>query len=148
MAEKKAKDNNSNQKVYRQETLERISSPEQLNDYLKVTNVGIWVVLITVMLLLAGIFVWSRVGTLETKQEAVAAVHSNQAVITLAKPGRIKEEYPIRFQNKEFTIDKIVTDEYGRAVVYVHMDVPDGDYKVEVVTDQIHPIDFLIKNQK
>ena len=68
MAEKKAKDKNSNQKVYRQETLERISSPEQLNDYLKVTNVGIWVVLITVMLLLAGIFVWSKVGTLETKQ--------------------------------------------------------------------------------
>lgn len=30
--------------VFRQETLERISSPEQLADYLKVASPGLWVV--------------------------------------------------------------------------------------------------------
>ncbi len=31
--------------VFRQETLDRISSPEQLNGYLRVTGPGIWAVL-------------------------------------------------------------------------------------------------------
>ena len=42
--------------IFRKKTLDRISSPEQLTDYLRVTNPGIWLVLATVVLLLAGIF--------------------------------------------------------------------------------------------
>lgn len=40
--------------VFRKKTLDRISSPEQITDYLRVTNPGIWVVLVAVILLLAG----------------------------------------------------------------------------------------------
>ena len=58
------------QTVFRQKTLERISSPEQLTDYLRVTNPGIWAVLAAVILLLAGLFAWSTVGTLETTADA------------------------------------------------------------------------------
>ena len=32
--------------VFRKKTLDRISSPEQLTDYLRVTNPGIWVALV------------------------------------------------------------------------------------------------------
>ena len=40
--------------VYRKASVERISSPEQLNDYLRVTNPSVWIVLAAVVLLLAG----------------------------------------------------------------------------------------------
>ena len=40
---------------FRQKTLNRISSPEQLTDYLRVTNPGIWIFLAAVVVLLAGI---------------------------------------------------------------------------------------------
>ena len=40
--------------VFRKKTLDRISSPEQITDYLRVTNPGIWVVLVAVILLLDG----------------------------------------------------------------------------------------------
>ena len=50
------------QTVFRKKTLDRISSPEQLTDYLRVTNPGIWVILAAVILLLAGVFAWSMVG--------------------------------------------------------------------------------------
>lgn len=52
--------------IFRSETLKRISSPEQLTDYLRVTNPGIWVVLAAVLALLVGFFVWMSVGTIET----------------------------------------------------------------------------------
>ncbi len=58
MAENKEKKQNNKNSVYRKETLERISSPEQLTNYLKVTNVGIWAVLVTVIMILVGILVW------------------------------------------------------------------------------------------
>ncbi len=57
---------------FRQKSLKRISSPKQLTDYLHVTNPGIWIFLAAVVVLLAGIFVWSTVGTLETTAKAVA----------------------------------------------------------------------------
>ena len=57
---------------FRQKSLKRISSPEQLTDYLHVTNPGIWIFLAAVVVLLAGIFVWSTVGTLETTAKAAA----------------------------------------------------------------------------
>ena len=41
--------------LFREKSLERVSSPEQLNDYIKVTTPSVWLVLIAVILLLVGI---------------------------------------------------------------------------------------------
>ena len=60
--------------IFRKETLDRIASPDQLTDYLRVTSLGIWVILATVILLLFGLIAWSAVGTLETKAEAKVVV--------------------------------------------------------------------------
>ena len=45
--------------LFREKSLERVSSPEQLNDYIKVTTPSVWLVLIAVILLLVGILTWS-----------------------------------------------------------------------------------------
>ncbi len=50
--------------IFREKSLERISEPEQLHDYIRVTTPGIWLVLIAVVILLAGVFVWGIFGTL------------------------------------------------------------------------------------
>ena len=71
----------NHQTVFRKKTLERISSPDQLTDYLCVTNPGIWVILVAVILLLAGVFAWSMVGTLETKAEVKIVVSDHTAQI-------------------------------------------------------------------
>ncbi len=65
--------------IFRQRSLERISSPEQLTDYLKVTNIGVWVILAAVIILLAGLFVWSMVGNLETITDRVAVSRTGRS---------------------------------------------------------------------
>ena len=40
--------------IFRKKSLDRISSPEQLNDYIRVANPGIWMILAAVIILLAG----------------------------------------------------------------------------------------------
>ena len=44
------------EQIFRKKSLDRLSSPEQLNDYLHVTSPGIWIVLGAVIFLLISIF--------------------------------------------------------------------------------------------
>lgn len=48
--------------IFRQESIDRISSPEKLDDYIRVTTPGVWITLIAIVLLLAGAIVWSIFG--------------------------------------------------------------------------------------
>ena len=133
------------QSLFRKETMDRISSPEVLTDYLKVTNPGIWVVLVAVIVLLGGIFAWSCVGTLETTSDAAVVVYDHTALVVLKDSGTIAEGMQLRVSNENVQIAKVQFDEYGRAVGKTEVALPDGTYEGTVVTEQMHPIDFLIK---
>ena len=135
--------------IFRQKTMERISSPEQLTDYLRVTNPGIWVILASVLLLLVGLIAWSTVGTLETKVDAKAVVQNQsvQAVPVGADVGEIQTGTPLRMASREFVISAVDTDEYGRTVAYTQADLPDGTYDAEIVVERIHPIGFLLESR-
>ena len=51
--------------IFRKKSLERVSSPEQLNDYIRVTTPSVWLILLALIVLLAGMLVWSIFGTVE-----------------------------------------------------------------------------------
>lgn len=132
--------------IFRQKSLERISSPEQLTDYLKVTNPGIWALLAAVIILLGGLFVWSMVGNLETVAGGVAVVEDGQAQVMLTDisyNSDIASGMPVRIGSDEYIISSVEKDEYGRSVALVPIDKADGKYDVSIVTESIHPITFL-----
>ncbi|MBQ9420511.1 MAG: hypothetical protein IJU30_01970 [Lachnospiraceae bacterium] len=52
--------------IFRKKSLEQISSPEELNDYLHVTGPSVWLVLTAVILLLAGMLIWSSVASFDS----------------------------------------------------------------------------------
>lgn len=131
--------------VFRRKSLERISSPEQLTDYLKVTNPGIWVMLAAVIVLLGGLFVWSMVGNLETLTDASALVENGQAQINVtdSSKGEISSGMTVRIGNDEYRISSVEKDEFGRIVAFAPVNEADGKYDVKIVTESIHPIEFL-----
>lgn len=49
--------------IFREKSLQRISSPEEMQDYIRVTRPAVWVILAAVILLLAGMIVWAVFGT-------------------------------------------------------------------------------------
>jgi len=51
--------------IFRKKSLERISSPESLNDCLHVTSPAVWLILTAVILLLAGMLIWSSVASID-----------------------------------------------------------------------------------
>ncbi len=51
--------------IFRQKNLDRMSSPDQLNDYIRVTTPSVWLVLAALIILLIGMLCWSIFGTVE-----------------------------------------------------------------------------------
>lgn len=51
--------------IFRKKSMERVSSPEALNDYIRVTTPSVWIVLIALVILLVGMLAWSIFGTVE-----------------------------------------------------------------------------------
>ncbi len=132
-------------RVFREKTLERISSPDQLNDYLHVTNPGIWAVLTAVIILLAGVFVWSCTGTLETKSPASMVVKNHVAEIVVKDDSVLEKGMVIKEASQEYYIASVSEDEYGRKTGIAEVNLPDGKYDAEVVTETTRPVEFLLK---
>ena len=55
--------------IFREKSLERISSPDQMDDYIKVTTPSVWIALIALVVLLIGILAWNIFGTVEVHDE-------------------------------------------------------------------------------
>ena len=64
--------------VFRKKSLEQINSPEQLDDYIRVTTPSVWIVLLALVVLLVGVLAWSILGTMEVHDEEgnVKEVHA------------------------------------------------------------------------
>jgi len=133
------------QSVFREKTLERINSPEQLTDYLHVTNPGIWVILIAIIVLMAGVFVWSCVGTLETTTPANAVISDHTAMVVVGDGSKLEAGMPLRIASQQYMIASVSEDDYGRETGVAEVDLPDGKYDAIVVTDETKPVEFLLK---
>ena len=54
-----------NESIFRQKSLERISSPEEIDNYMKVTRSSLWLTLGVIVLLLAALILWSVTARIE-----------------------------------------------------------------------------------
>ena len=51
--------------LFRQKSVERISSPEDLHEYMRVTSPRLWMILIAILVLLAGFIIFASTATME-----------------------------------------------------------------------------------
>ena len=131
---------------YRQKTLAKLSTPDELNDYLKVTNPGVWAVLIAVILLLVGTLVWACVGTLKTKADGRATVTGGMAAIVVSDAYTLESGMPATVGTAECTIQDTTLGASGTTVGLAPVEIADGTYDATVVVDETHAIDFLLKS--
>ena len=133
--------------IFSQQALDRINSPEQLHDYMKVTNPGIWIILAAVILLLGGMFAWASVGKLETTASALAVVENGTAkvIVTEVNAVAVTSVMSVRINSRDYDIATVERDEYGRSVAVVPVTLPDGSYDAKIITETLSPIAFLFR---
>ena len=95
--------------------------------------------------MLGGLIVWSTTGTLETLADGVADIKDGQATIMVSNNNGndITSGMTVRIGEDNYTISTVQKDDYGRNVAYAPISKADGKYDVRIVTQSIHPIQFL-----
>ena len=53
-------------KLFKKSSMQRITSPEKLNDYIQVANPSVWLILSAVIVLLASLLIWGFFGSVST----------------------------------------------------------------------------------
>lgn len=152
--------------IFRKTSLERVSSPEQLNDYIKVFRPGVWLILAAVVVMLIGALVWSVFGTLTTTRNAVAVVTGGKAVcyllpedtdgLTVGVPVQIADStggvtaiattptaIPVDFDAYALYLGDFQTGDFVVAVT-ADIKLQDGVYPAKVILESISPISFIL----
>ena len=154
-----------NKQIFRKKSVDRMSSPEQLNDYIKVTNPGVWMALAAIVILLVGVCVWGVFGTLETKLSVAAVSQDGHTVLSVkeANVASVRENRSGYRGDGTYKVTSVsaqpvaVTEEiseYARHtgelsigewvyVVQIDGNMPDGAYKAQIVTDSVSPLYFV-----
>ena len=70
-----------NKQLFKKSNMEKISSPEQLHNYVRVANPGLWMVLSAIVILLTGVIVWGFIGKIDTTMSTAIVTEGGNAVI-------------------------------------------------------------------
>lgn len=155
-----------NNQLFRSKSLQKVSSPEQLDAYIRVSTPDIWMLLAAIVVLLVGVCVWGVMGHLDTTLSTVA-VAQNERITVYVKEENIQDienGMKVRVDSRDFTIVSIanepvaVNEDFSAYVCYVGSlqlgewvyaltldgEAADGVYAAKIVTERVSPISFVI----
>lgn len=155
-----------NEQLFRKKSIDKVSSPEQLNEYIRVANPGVWMVLAAVVILLAGVIVWGVIGHLDTTLSTAIVAEGGEGTVYIreADAASVEVGMVVHTQDGEYAVAAIAAEpvkadgllsEYAMHAgglvsgewvyaVKVSGTFADGVYKAEIVVDSVSPISFIL----
>ncbi len=155
-----------NEKLFRKTGIDRVNSPEQLNEYIRVANPAIWLVLAAVVSLLLGVLVWGVFGSVETQVKAGVVVEDQTAVcyVTAQYTSQMKPGMTVTIGDVTGSIQSVddtpvsaaglsdylryltgfTADDFCCTATLDVQGVSDGEYAALVTLSSLHPISFVI----
>jgi hypothetical protein len=152
--------------LFKKSNLDRVSSPEQLYDYVRVANPGLWMVLSAIVIFLTGVVVWGFIGKIDTTMTTAIVADGGTAVIYIGESNveKLSVGMTVRCEDQEYRItdiarepvkaDEILTDYAIHASgltdgEWVYAVIIDGEHaagvcKADIVIESISPISFIL----
>lgn len=158
--------------LFRKESMDSVSSPEELNNYIKVVNPGIWLVTGAIFVFIIAVFIWSVIGTADivvdaggysdgkniycylTKDEANPIVKGMKVKIGGKISGRVTEvnEMPDNYKEMSEKLggEKIAhaldisDDDWKYLVVIESGDSKQGIKDIQIITKRVSPINYIL----
>ena len=147
---------------------DKVDSPEQLNEYIRLSNPGVWITMLAIIVLLAGFCVWGIFGKIDTKITTVAVSDETSTYIYIKEDdlSRIDDGMPVsvngskdtfKIVEKDETPEKITADmdEYIRHLGDLQIgewaykckldkNVDKGTYGADIIIESDSPIKFIV----
>lgn len=157
---------NMKNNLFREKSIKKISSPEQINDYIKTSNLSIWIIFSAVIILLIGALIWSVFGELEMTVPSVTICEDGKAYCYISENDieKITDNAYARIEGNDYVLDNIsklpvpateVISSYGLHIgnfesgewVYtaeLDSTIEDGIYRTDIILESVSPISLLM----
>ena len=153
--------------IFREQNLERVSNPDTLDDYIRIANPGVWMVLGVIVLLLVAAIIWGIFGTVNVDADGVVVVNGSNTTLWLQEEdaGQLQAGANFEVADQEGTVTSApgqpvalsevsaeVTDD-GTIDVFrkgewvsplkADVDLPNGTYPASVVVESYSPLQLI-----
>jgi len=132
--------------LFRKTVMDRLSSPEELNDYLHVTRPSVWIALIAVVIILIGALVWSTVTYINSYVSGTAEVKDGVMTIALERDAPFAEQIAVgqeAFVGDTVMILASVGYRDGGIIATAPSELPDGSYPVKIKFSQTRLLEMI-----
>lgn len=160
-------DNNKNENntIFRKKSLDKFSSVEDLDKYIKTTTPSLWLLLACIIVFLVGVIVWAVVGKINVETVVGCKVTSEKidCYISEDRIDSINSDSYIVINDMTFVINDVdgpfEANENSDQVLLHTSDIEvgnwfykasangqiaDGSYKAKIVFEEVSPITFVI----
>ena len=153
--------------IFRRSNVERINSPEALNDYMRIASPGIWLILATVAIFLAGIIIWGIYGHLDTTVSVPLVVDNGTSTLYIEEYllDSVKEGRSLTVGEAKGTVGDIDTNPIQASSVFgtyrqhqfdlweeswlfpakVNISLEDGVYTASVLVESASPFTIIFQ---
>ena len=131
--------------LFREKSIKQITSPEELDGYIRVSKPSIWLVLAAVGALCIGILLWCAFGKLEMRLSVHGVAQNGIMTVTLTEEESIQNGMAV-YQNEQKvgSVQSVEQSAQGATIAYLAVpSVPNGEQEVTILVESISPIYFL-----
>ena len=126
--------------LFREKSMERLSSPEQLNDYIRVANPGVWLILGGIIALLLGVCAW---GIFDGESVRTGMTIKIGGVTTTVKTIS-SEPSRLPYDTDQYLMHLGGLDQGSWVyTASADADIDDGSYAASIVTESVSPMSFV-----
>lgn len=132
---------------FRPEAMKKLTTPEELTDYIKVSTPGTWIIAIGAFIFLVGVSVWLFFGVINTKIQTTLVAKDGivQIIVNDKNVKRVEEKMKVKVNDKYLSVERVspFDDEIKGYRLYLEGDIEDGVYEAEIILESVRPIDFF-----
>lgn len=132
-----------NESIFREKSIQQVQSPDKLNEYIRVSNPGIWILMAGIVFLLLGLCIWGCFGQLRTVVRVEAGCDKGVITCLLSDEDAavVRSGMTVEIGGREGTVTQVMN---GSCTIETSQPLADGVYTAEILVETIHPISFLL----
>ena len=151
--------------LFRQKSLDKISSPEKTDDYIKSVSRNLWLAALACLIVLFGFLLWGIFGKVEIGVKTSAVCKDGETVCFISEKdiGEVSEDTQFRINGRSYGA-KVISDKPGKVsetvpeyaahlagfdgddwvyAAVLDAEFPDGVYAADIITTSVSTISLL-----
>lgn len=134
--------------IFRETSIEKVKSPDNLNEYIRIANPGVWTLLAAILFLLLGLCLWGVFGQLRTvvQVEAESSAGVISCRLTDADAAAIQPGMTVQIDGQEAIVSEVTVrdGDNSTCTIVAPIPLPDGIYTAQIEVENLRPISFLL----